>query len=48
MRAAETLAHADEIKAVERKAIRLRIAAVMKNLLSGPKKNSVPWWDKKT
>ena len=47
MRAAETLAHADEMKAVEPKAIMLRIAADFEKLAKWVEKNSVPWWDKK-
>jgi hypothetical protein len=38
MRAAETRALADELNAIEPKAIMLRIATIMKNLPSGPKK----------
>jgi hypothetical protein len=38
MRAAETLALADEMKETEPKAIMLRIVAIMKSLPSGPKK----------
>jgi hypothetical protein len=47
MRAAETLAHADEMKTVEPKAIMLRIAADYEKLAKWVEKNSVPWWDKK-
>jgi hypothetical protein len=47
MRAAETLALADEMKEAEPKAIMLRIAADYEKLAEWAEKNSVPWWDKK-
>ena len=48
MRAAETLALADEFTEAEPKAIMLRIAADYEKLADWAEKNSVPWWDKKT
>jgi hypothetical protein len=47
MRAAETLALADEMKEAEPKAIMLRIAGDYEKLAEWAEKNSVPWWDKK-
>jgi hypothetical protein len=47
MRAAETLALADEMKEAEPKAIMLRIAADYEKLAEWAEENSVPWWDKK-
>jgi hypothetical protein len=47
MRAAETLALADEMKEAEPKAIMLRIATDCERLADWAEKNSVPWWDKK-
>jgi hypothetical protein len=46
MRAAETRARADEIKATEPKAIMLRIATDYERVAEWAEKNSVPWWDK--
>ena len=46
MRAAETLALADEMKEAEPKAIMLRIAADYEKLADCAEKNSIPWWDK--
>jgi hypothetical protein len=47
MRAAETLALADELKEAEPKTIMLRIAADYEKLAEWVEKNSVPWWAKK-
>ena len=47
MRAAETRAHADEMKEAEPKAIMLRIATDYEELAEWAEKNSIPWWDKK-
>ena len=47
MRAAETLALADEMKEAEPKAIMVRIAADYEKLAEWAEKNSVPWRDKK-
>jgi len=47
MRAAETLALADEMKEAEPKAIMLRIVADYEKFAEWAEKNSVPWWDKK-
>jgi hypothetical protein len=46
MRAAETRARADEINAIEPKAIMLRIADDYEKVAEWAEKNSVPWWDK--
>ena len=48
MRAAENRAQADETKAIEPKAIMLRIADDYEKLAEWAEKNSIPWWDKKT
>jgi hypothetical protein len=47
MRAAETLALADEMKETEPKAMMLRIAADYERLAEWAEKHSSPWWDKK-
>ena len=47
MRAAETLALADEMREAEPKAIMLRIAADYERLAEWAEKNSIPWWEKK-
>jgi len=47
MRAAETRGRADEMTAVEPKAIMLRIAADYEKLAEWAEKNSILWWDKK-
>jgi hypothetical protein len=44
MRAAETRALADELHAIEPKAIMLRIAADYDKLAEWAEKNSTPWW----
>jgi len=44
MRAAETRALADELNAIEPKAIMLRIAADYDKLAEWAEKNSTPWW----
>ena len=44
MRAAETRARADEINAIEPKAIMLRIAAEYERLAEWADKNSTPFW----
>jgi Na+/phosphate symporter len=47
MRAAEARARADEINAIEPKAMMLRIADDYEKVADWAEKNSVPWWDKK-
>jgi len=47
MRAAETRALADELNAIEPRAIMLRIAADYEELAEWAEKNSITWWDKK-
>jgi hypothetical protein len=44
MRAAETRALADELNAIEPKAIMLRIADDYEKLAEWAEKNSTPWW----